>query len=215
MKTKFLSIILFAFAVAVSMPEAQAQIDKDARKAAKQKADKDARKEAKKWGKDGYTNVMGKLPLEKQLQRSYTMQYEFDDQGIAKFIFAEGTALAGSAGVASANALNNARVELAGLISAQVANLIKGNMANTQISTEDAQTIDKFVSNSQTFVNADLGVITPVVEAEKKIGKNIERRTVIAYSLDNAKMVANKLIKKELQDDLDANEEDLQKLLGL
>ncbi len=206
------SIIVFGLLL---FTEASAQYSKEARKAAKEKVDKDARKEAKRLKKDGYLNLPGDLPLEKQLQRSFEMQYEFDDQGMAKFLVATGTASARSSAVASSNAMDNARVELAGLISSQVANLIKTNKANTQLTEQDFETIDKFLSSSQTFVNAELGMINPVVKAEKKNSSAFERRVLIGYSFEQARKVAQQLVKKELQADLDANDEELQKLLGL
>lgn len=195
--------------------DASAQYSKGARKAAKQKVDKDAKKEAKRLKKEGYINLPGDLPLEKQLQRSFEMQYEFDDQNMPKFLVSTGTASAKSGAAAATNALDNARVELAGLISSQVANLIKTNKASTQLSEQDFETIDKFLSSSQTFVNAELGMINPVVKAEKKTNGVIERRVVLGYSFEQARKVAQNLVKKQLEDELDANDAELQKLLGL
>lgn len=215
---KTIQILRFSIIVIglLFVSEASAQYSKEARKAAKEKADKDARKEAKRMKKEGYINLPGDLPLEKQLQRSFEMQYEFDDSGMNKFLVATGTATSGSGAVAASNAMDNARVELAGLISSQVANLIKTNKASTQLSPEDVETIDKFLSSSQTFVNAELGMINPVVKAERKVNnKVIERRVVVGYSFENAKKVAQNLVKKELQEELDANDAELQKLLGL
>ena len=43
------------------------------------KASKAARKEAKRLKKEGWTTAPGALPLEKQLDKSYLMQYQFDE----------------------------------------------------------------------------------------------------------------------------------------
>ena len=42
-------------------------------------ASKTARKEAKKLEKDGWQTAPGALPIEKQLDKSYLMQYEYDN----------------------------------------------------------------------------------------------------------------------------------------
>jgi len=55
----------------------------EAKKASKkelnEKASKAARKEAKKLKKEGWTNAPGALPVDKQLDKSYMMQMEYDE----------------------------------------------------------------------------------------------------------------------------------------
>lgn len=59
-----------------------------------EKASKDARKEAKRLKKDGWEVASGSLPLEKQLDKSYSMQYEMDlDTGFSKFIKGEASSV--------------------------------------------------------------------------------------------------------------------------
>ena len=53
------------------------------------KASKAARDEAKKLEKEGWQVAPGALPLEKQLDRSYMMQYEFDESLYPKYIMGE------------------------------------------------------------------------------------------------------------------------------
>lgn len=53
------------------------------------KATKAARKEAKKLKKEGWTTAPGALPLEKQLDKSYLMQYEYDEEMFPKYIMGE------------------------------------------------------------------------------------------------------------------------------
>ena len=54
-----------------------------------EKASKAARKEAKKLSKEGWQCAPGALPLDKQLDRAYMMQYEFDAEGYPKFFYGE------------------------------------------------------------------------------------------------------------------------------
>ena len=53
------------------------------------KATKAARDEAKKLKKEGWMVTPGALPLDKQLDRSYMMQYEFDENLYPKYIMGE------------------------------------------------------------------------------------------------------------------------------
>ena len=55
----------------------------------KEKASKDARKEAKNLKKQGWQIAPGALPIEKQLDRVYTMKYEIDDDMFPKWIMGE------------------------------------------------------------------------------------------------------------------------------
>lgn len=48
------------------------------------KASKAARKEAKKLKKEGWQTAPGALPLEKQLDKSYMMQYEYEEDAFPK-----------------------------------------------------------------------------------------------------------------------------------
>lgn len=61
--------------------EERKEIAKLSKKALNEKATKEARKEAKKLKKQGWQIAPGALPLEKQLDKSYLMQYEYDENG--------------------------------------------------------------------------------------------------------------------------------------
>lgn len=65
------------------------EIAKLSKKALNEKATKDARKEAKRLKKQGWQIAPGALPLEKQLDKSYLMQYEYDENGYQKFLMGE------------------------------------------------------------------------------------------------------------------------------
>jgi len=80
------------------------------------KASKDARKNAKKLTKEGWTVAPGALPLEKQLDKSYMMQYEFDENQFPKYIMGEAMAIAENYDAAKMQALELAKQNLAGQI---------------------------------------------------------------------------------------------------
>lgn len=61
-----------------------------------QKATKSARKEAKRLAKEGWTVAPGALPLDKQLDRTYLMQYQYSDVNTPVYIMGEGMSIAGN-----------------------------------------------------------------------------------------------------------------------
>jgi len=188
----------------------------EAEKMVKDKAIKDARKEAKKWKKEGYSNLPGQLSLDKQFERSMVMQVMLDDEGNERYIGVTGTAVAGTENAAQQNALNNTRLNLAGQIQVEVSQLISSNVANTQFNSEEAETVDEFISNSKSLIMQELGAIKPVISMRRILkNKNVEFRLSVMYDINTAKNVARKVIKKELKDKLKDNEEDLDKLLGI
>ncbi len=212
--TLFLCILLTFLLASLGMAqttykEAQKIVKKD------KKALKLARKESKKWEKEGYTNLPGNMPLENQFEKSLVMQQMVTDEGNARYISANGSALAGSEGVAQANALDNTRVTLAGQIQSEVTALISSNKANTGYTAEDVETIDEFVSSSKTLIQNEIGAIDPVIEMMRKVDDKFEYRFIVMYDINSAKMVAKNVIKKELKEKVSQNEAELNKLLGL
>ena len=53
-----------------------------------EKATKTARKDAKQLQKEGWQTAPGALPIEKQLDKSYLMQMEYDEDMFPKYIMA-------------------------------------------------------------------------------------------------------------------------------
>ena len=72
------------------------ELAKATKKELSEKASKAARKEAKRLTKEGWMAAPGALPLDKQLDRSYMMQYQYDDEGFPKYIMAEAMSTAGN-----------------------------------------------------------------------------------------------------------------------
>ena len=100
MKHLFLSVGLLCLMAAPISVSAQSQSTKDLRKERKElvkaskaelnaKATKAAQKEAKKLKKEGWQTAPGALPLEKQLDKSYLMQMEYDSSMYPKYLMGE------------------------------------------------------------------------------------------------------------------------------
>ena len=86
------------------------ELAKATKKELSEKASKAARKEAKRLTKEGWMAAPGALPLDKQLDRSYMMQYQYDDEGFPKYIMAEAMSTAGNYDAAKMQALELARM---------------------------------------------------------------------------------------------------------
>ena len=179
------------------------------------KASKAARKEAKKLSKDGWQTAPGALPLEKQLDKSYIMQYQYDYDGFPQFIMAEAMSNGGNYDAAKMQALELAKQNLAGQIQTEVTALIENTVANEQMDQGDAASITRSVMASKNLISQSIGRVVPVVETYRAVnGNNREVLIRIAYSQDMAKAAAKRAVKKELEQRGDSLHNKLDELLG-
>jgi hypothetical protein len=180
-----------------------------------QKASKDAKKEAKSLAKSGWVVAPGALPLEKQLDRSYLMQYQYESDGTPKYVMAEAMSVGGNYDAAKMQSLELAKQNLAGQIQTEVTALIENTVANEQMDQGDAASITRSVMASKNLISQSIGRVVPVVETYRVTnGKNKEVLVRIAYSMDMAKSAAKKAIKQELEQRGDALHNKLDELLG-
>lgn len=194
---------LLAFAIlfsATNVLMAQ-QSEKELKKDVSSRAIKSARKEAKKYKKDGYYVAPGAPLLDKQLERAWMRQYETNDKNEPKYIMASGNSVAETQTAAKLQAMETAKLELAGQINTQVAALIENSIANQQLNTEDAASVTKTVAASKNLIAQEIGLIIPMVEMYKKIGKNVEVNLRLAYNMATAFDVAKKVIRKSLEEE--------------
>lgn len=179
------------------------------------KASKAARKEAKRLKKEGWITTPGALPLEKQLDNSYQMQYEYDSDMYPKYIMGEAMSVGGNYDAAKMQALELAKQNLAGQIQTEVTTLIENTVANKQMDEGDAASITQSVLTSKNLISQSLGRSIAVVETYRTLpNKNKEVLVRIAYNSDMAKKVAKEAIKKDLEKKGDELHNKLDKLLG-
>lgn len=192
----------------------RAQIAKLSRKALNERATKDARKESRKLVKQGWTTAPGALPLEKQLDKSYLMQYEFDDNGYPKFIMSEALSIGENYDGAKMQALELAKQNLAGQIQTEITALVESQVANSQLAADDAATVTKSVMASKNVISQSIGRVITVVETYRVLqNKNKEVLVRIAYNSEMAKEAAKNAVRKSLQEEADMTAEKLEKLL--
>ncbi len=192
------------------------EVQKLAKKGLKAKVDKNIRKEAKRLKKEGWQVKPGALPLEKQLERSYLMQYEFDANLFPKYIMGEASSVGENYDAAKVAANSLAVTNLAGNIQTEVTALLENTVANKQLSPEEAASISETVMSSKNLISQSIGRTVPVMECFRiNSKKNHEVLVRIAYNSEMAKEAAKKAVREELEKKGQNLHEQLDKALGL
>lgn len=192
------------------------EIRKMAVKDLNKRVDNTVAKEAKRLEKEGWKVRPGALPLEKQLEKSYVMQYEYDEDLYPKYIIGEATSVGENYDAAKTAAASLALNNLAGQIQTEVTALIENTVVNKQLSSEEAISISETVMSSKTLISQSLGRTLPIMECYRlNSKKNTEVLMRIAYSGAMAKKVAADAVRKQLEEKGDKLSEQLDKILGL
>lgn len=223
-KLKFAVSAIIALFLAAGTINAQSNIEllkerNELRKASKkelnEKASKDARKEAKQLRKQGWASAPGALPLEKQLDRSYLMQMEYDDDMLPMYIMAEAMSIGENYDAAKMQALELAKQNLAGQIQTEISALVENSIANKQLSKEEAASITKSVSTGKNLIIQSIGRTIIVVEAYRTLpNKNKEVLVRLAYNAQMAKAAAKRAVYDELGEDVKGLQNTLDEIIG-
>ncbi len=192
------------------------EIRKMAKTELKQRASKAARKEARKYEKEGWLVSPGALPIEKQLDKSYMMQMEYDDEMFPKYIMAEAQSIGSNYDAAKMQALELAKQNLAGQIQTEITALIENTVSNEQLEAEQAVSITRSVMASKNLISQSIGRVVPVVEVYRNTMSNRNKEVLvrIAYNGDMAKKAALKAVKQDLEKRGDELHGKLEQLLG-
>lgn len=179
------------------------------------KASKSARKASKEAKKDGWLVAPGALPLEKQFDRAYGMQYEYDENAFPKYLMGEAMSIGENYDAAKMQALELAKQNLAGQIQTEVTALIENTVANKQLAAEQAASITETVMASKNLISQSIGRVIPVVECYRdKKNKNKEVRLMIAYNSKMAMEAAKETIREQLEQKGQNLHEQLDTVLG-
>lgn len=179
------------------------------------KATKAARKASKEAQKDGWLVAPGALPLEKQFDRAYGMQYEYDENAFPKYLMGEAMSIGENYDAAKMQALELAKQNLAGQIQTEVTALIENTVANKQLAAEQAASITETVMASKNLISQRIGRVIPVVECYRdKKNKNKEVRLMIAYNSKMAMEAAKETVREQLEQKGQKLHEQLDTVLG-
>ena len=190
------------------------QTDNELKKDLKDKALKSAKKEARTLSKQGWKTMPGELPIEKMIEKAWMKQVAEDEKGNPIYITADGNGVAETKTAAEAQALEFAKLQLAGTIETKVASIVNGNIANEQLSTEDAASVTQIVQSSKNIIAQQLGYINPAFKLYRDLDdKKIEVQTRIFYETKQSLVIAKKAIKKDLKEKLKKTDEEVDKLL--
>lgn len=205
---------LFTCAILMASLAIGQQTNKELKKELKDKALKEAKKEAKTLSKQGWKTMPGELPMEKMIEKSWMKKVAEDEKGVPIYITADGNGVAETKTAAETQALEFAKLQLAGTIETKIASIVNGNIANEQLSTEDAASITQIVQSSKNIIAQELGYIDPAFKLSRDLDDNkIEVQIRIFYEAEQSLAIAKKAIKRDLKEKLKKTDEEVEKLL--
>lgn len=219
---KFLLAVVLATFTMGAYAQTSKEIAKERREIRKlskaefnEKASKDARRESKRLKKEGWQTAPGALPMEKQLDKSYLMQQEYDDNLFPKYLMGEAMSIGENYDAAKMQALELAKQNLAGQIQTEVTALIENTVANKQLQPEEAASVVQSISAGKNLISQSIGRVLTVVEVYRTLSnKNKEVLVRIAYNAEMAKAAAKQAVRDELEKKGEDLHNKLDQLLG-
>ena len=181
-----------------------------------ERASKSARKAAKEYKKDDWMVAPGNLPIEKQLDRAYQMELQYDESGYPKYVTGEAQSVGDTFDAALMQANELARINLAESIQKELTIIAETNLANSQEARMDAASVVETIMASKSIVEQKLGRVIPIVELyrELRAGRK-EVRVVIGYAYEDAMSIAKDALREELKNKAEELQEEVNALLNL
>ena len=150
---------VFAQNARVEAAKTRAEVSKLTKQELNEKSSKAARKAVKEYQKEGWKVAPGHLPLEKQLDKSYKMQYEYDDEYNQVYVFGEAVSVAENYDAAKMQATELAKLNLASLIQTEVTAMVEASVANNALPQQEAASITEVVMASKSIISQNIGRI--------------------------------------------------------
>lgn len=175
-----------------------AEVMNQSKKQLKKRSTKTARQEAKQFKKEGWKTAPGAMPIEKQLDKSYAIQQQYN--GNFESVYLVGQAISGARtyDAARMQAMELAKMELAGMIESTIATVTENAITNKQISAEEAISIVGMVQQTKSQVLQHLGKVIMVMELYRDTDTGKEVLIRIAYDTNKSKKEAIEAIRKQL-----------------
>ena len=166
-----------------------------------------AKKEAKRLKKDGWTVVPGAMPMETQLVRRYTKEFDVDDNEQNLYYIGTSQPTAQFFDAASLQAATMCKLRIAEQLGGKMKGIIEAEVANKQVSgvmnTDEAQSIAQVTAAITESVQANLRDIIPLFEVMKKLPNgNIEIMRTMAYARSMAERASKEAVVKDLEQKL-------------
>ncbi|GAB4329891.1 MAG: hypothetical protein OHK0038_04030 [Flammeovirgaceae bacterium] len=197
----------------VSLAQTQEELDA-AIKASKGKTTKIARKESKRLAKEGYSNIAGEMPMDKQLERSIALSYMMDDRGNPKYFLATQVAKAETFAASKQQALQLCIADIASQIGSNILGTIKANVANNE-ALDDATSVTEVIGAYQNRIMAKLGRVVPVVTLKKMENKLTYINMTVRYDRAEALEMVKQDLRQELKDKANLMQDEIDKILDI
>ena len=203
MKTmKFLAVLaLLSFSMNTMAQNAMQKKVLANKAALKEKASKDAKKEAKRMQKEGWTAVPGGLPLEKQVDRLWMFQEDYDDNMEHKYIIGENVSTAENIAAAQVQATELARMDLASQIGSETTSIIDNMVANKMLADDQAASITTTLVENKSFFSQKLGRVEPILKVMRvnKTNNNKEVWVKLVAKKSSIDEIAKQAVRAELE----------------
>jgi hypothetical protein len=148
--------------------------------------------------------------MDMQLEFCWLKQLERDDNGTLKYIFADGNGVAGTQTAAEMQAMESAKLQLAGQISNEINQIVESKIANEQVDRETATTLTKFVAGGKNYIIQQLTYVKPAFKVFREVGRdNIEVAVKLYYNVEEAMAAAEKALEAKARADLEDEADDL------
>ena len=171
---------------------------KMSKKQLKKKSTKTARQETKQFKKEGWKTAPGTIPMEKQLDKSYAIQQQYNGNFESAYLMGQAISVAKTYDAARLQAVELAKAELAGMIESTISTETDNAITNRQLSTEEAESIVEMVQKTKTQIQQRLGKVIMVMELYRDTNTGKEVLIRVAYDTNKSKKEAIEAIREQL-----------------
>ncbi len=161
---------------------------------------KEAKKEAKRLTKEGWLIVAGGYSIEKQLYQAYLLQEERDADNQPRYLFGQSISGGSFYDAAKLQAVELAKVEIAGNIASDLTTLVNTKLGNQQITSEKASSASEIIEKGKSLVSQKLGSTIPLIELYRNTKDGlVEVQIRLAYPKEKGIKSAMDAIGEELE----------------
>lgn len=197
------TLLLMAMTVSTSAQSESVKQQKLRRTRAelKDEASRLAQKEAKRLIKEDWQVSPGALPLERQLDRSYMYQEDFDDEMNPRYFIGEGRSVAENFSAAHIQAQELARLDIAGkMIGSEATALVDNLVANKMLAADQAASVTTTMMENKTVYSQKLGRLQVVFEVNRTLKNNNKEVMVrLVTKADGIREMAKEAVRAELE----------------
>lgn len=196
--------------------KARKELTKQSRKQLNEKASKDARKAAKQYKKAGWITSPGALPIEKQLDRAYLMQMEYDNDGMPSYLRGEGQSVGENYDAAKNSAIMMAKMNIMQQVETAMTGINEIESANEQKSDGNVTSLQKTFTVAKGALTQKLGRVQPVVECYREL-KNGKKEVLVQvyYSAKAVREGVQEAARQTLGEKAAEYEKQIDEMLGL